>query len=397
MVDIKDFRYSFYTLALFFLLYFFLFPLVITFNDGYSYLGNNFVIDEYDFIRVLFSIIIFIFGFVSIDVLLNFKRKKQNLTIEKVDSEKQKKTNLWFLFGVIIYVAYIMYKIIFTNSAEMSYQIRSGESESNLMRFFVFNIMEAIKFSIIITLLICKQHKKLALFLIFVISSLFILSSGRLNLLLNILIVMFLFVRIRSPYISVLMFFALLVGLPLLFSLKSIIYNVSINGAIGLSDLTFKLNLDDYLRNFGHPLFSYLNVERLIDNIGYRYFLDYLQGFAFYLKLIGLDFGYSITYLNTEALMGVKESIVPPGYFAFGYAQLAEVGILLAGATYRVIGKLGEYFYKLLFNEKNNVAEFYIAFICANTFYHGDFRIFVMSIFFPFVFCCFFCKVAMND
>ena len=256
-----------------------------------------------------------------------------------------------------------------------------------MLTFFFLQLTNAIKFSLIIILLLFNDNKKVCFVLFLFILSLLVTSSGRLTLILNLMLVIIVMFRVRPTYVSLCLFPLLIIGLPLIFSLKSIIYSISVNGFVDFNYISsLRFDWSSYVMNFGHPLFSFLSVDKLVDKIGYRYFYDYLQGFLFYLKLIGLDYGNSITYFNTEIFLGVQKSIIPPSYLSFGFVQMSYFGIFISGFFYRFIGHLGWVIYRGIFiNKINNAAIFYICFMCANTFYHGDVRILVMTILFPFL------------
>lgn len=397
MGKLSDIAKSFYILSFLFLFFFYILPVILVYDRTTFFLSNEFFVTTSKLLFLLTALFIFVLGFIFFDVLTSLYPKKNHNTLHLTSTIKSQTVNYYFWLGLLIYVLYILYKVIFVDSAAMTYKIRSGEAESNLFNFFIGNVMEAIKISIILSLLITRKHKALACFMLFVVISSFILSSGRLSLILNIVVLFFIFWNVKSTLISSSMFVGVLVALPVILVMKSIIYDISMNGTLDFSNIKLVIDWDIYLMNFGHPLFSFLNVDVLISNVGYRYFWDYIQGFLFYLKLIGLDFGDSITYFNTESLLGIRASVIPPGYFTLGYAQLGLIGVFFSGLTYRFMGKLGEILYNRLFYVKNSLAEFYIAFLCANSFYHGDIRIFVMTVFFPFFFCYFFYKIALNN
>lgn len=392
-MELRDFRFSFYIQSFFFLCAFFIFPACAFFYLGYFEYGVGFEVKNGDVYFIIISVILFFLGFLSVDLLrLNVPKRKVN-----INRFKPSITSNTFLYVIItVYCCYIVYEIITTDPTEI-YKVRKGEVESNLVSFFIYNVMDAVKFSIIIFLLILGRTKTLFYFLLFIVFSLIVLSSGRLNLLLNIMLIFCIITNFKSYVVSTLMFVSLFLLLPFILSLKIIIYKWSVNGVMDLSYFFQGIDLNSYLTNFGHPLFSYLNVDNLIQDIGFRYFWDYIQGFLFYFKLLGVDFGLSITYFNTEKLLGVRESIVPPGYFAFGYVQLGLLGVFFSGALYRFMGSLGMFLYQRLFITQNRAAEVYISFICANSFYYGDVRIFVMNIFFPFLFCYFIYRFVLNE
>lgn len=393
MISLHDFKVSFYIQSSFFLFFFFILPAYFFFGETSSNYGVDFYSESESVSFILLSVFIFVLGFISFDVLSWLVPKRVNY-LSSVDYDRIT-IGKFFYIVCVGYLIYLVYQVL-TIDLNARYQVKAGERESDLLGFFIYNIMEAIRFSLIMVFLIKGYKKPLIIFLLIVICSVFALSSGRLYLMLNFMLLFCLLFRLKSYSVSLLMFFILALSLPIVLSLKRIIFNLSVNGVFDLSLASFDIDISDYLGNFGHPFFSYLNVDELVDGIGYRYFFDYIQGFLFYLKLIGLDFGLSITYFNTESLIGKKESIIPPGYFAFGYAQLGLFGVFLSGTLYRFIGFLGMILYRELFISQNRVAEVYISFICANSFYYGDVRIFVMNIFFPFLFCFLFCRFFLK-
>lgn len=381
---------SFYFSSLFFCLFFFLIPLCYVYLNGANYLGSFYEISEREFSYTLGSFCIFILGFLFFDFI--------NLLLPLRNVNTSDYWNYWggkipssvtFLWGVVL--AWILFDTI-SSSAEEIYQVRRGESSGSLIDFFILQVFNACKFTLITLLLAFGKKNHLKLLLIVIIISLLIKSSGRLSLLINFLLLIGLIGNIKSYKLSFLLTPILLISLPLVLYLKLVIYDIAVNREFDLGAiLDFSFDWGLYLTNFGHPLFSFLSVENTLNIIGYRYFYDYVQGFIFYLKLFGLDFGDSITYYNTESLLGVRESIVPPSYIAFGYIQMSLLGVFVSGFSYRLIGQLGWVLYRVFFSKHtNNVAIFYISFICANSFYHGDIRILVMTVFFPFLFLFFF-------
>ena len=115
---------------------------------------------------------------------------------------------------------------------------------------------------------------------------------------------------------------------------------------------------------------------------GFHYFWDVLQGILFYLRLVGIDMGDSLTYYNTEAILHVRQSIVPPGYMAFGYVQAGMFGVLIAGMIYRYLGFfLGKLRTRL--QGRSLASDFYLAFLAADTFYVGEPRTMVLTLALP--------------
>ena len=136
------------------------------------------------------------------------------------------------------------------------------------------------------------------------------------------------------------------------------------------------------LNNFAHPFVSYFYAPALVNEVGYRWFWDVPQGFLFYLRLFGINAGDSLTYLNTMLLIGVNESIIPPGYLAFGYVQANLFGVFLTGIFFRFTGSFAR-FIKERCLAPSAPSDFFFAFMAANTFYIGEMRGLVLTFFAP--------------
>lgn len=389
-----NYVFSYYALSSFFCVFFFIVPLYYVYLYGANYLGIRYEISNSELAWLIFSLLLFFLGFVSFDVfnrVLPVKSEFETLVV-KTEPIRNRTPIVVIILGIVVFSWLTL--DVFLSSAEETYAIRRGETTGSLLDFFMLQIFNACKFTLVILLLYFGKKKYLLLLLVFVVFTLLVKSSGRLSLLINFLLFFGLVSNIKSYKLTLLLTPLLIIFFPIVLYLKAIIYDFSINGNVDLySALNSEFDWNSYLMNFGHPLFSFLSVDKTLDLIGYRYFYDYIQGFIFYFKLIGLDFGDSITYFNTESILGVRESIIPPGYFALGYVQLSFLGVFFSGFLYRFIGHLGWLLYNKSFgNTNNNVAIFYISFICANSFYHGDVRIFVMTVFFPFLFLLLFLK-----
>lgn len=384
---------TFYWLSAFFALYFFVFPLIVSYNqDVVFYVGKIYEITSDDFYKCIYGIIIFGLGFIFFDAcrILIMKRftKVPNVINEQLHVKKNKLSIIFYIF-LFFFISYTIYQVVFINVAEIHYAVRRGEQSSDLIAFFISNVMNAIKLLLILSLLSINNRRAAFVFVLFVIITSLSQSTGRLSLLLNLCLLILIAVPMKPNKIAMLTIPGVVILMPVLFSLKEIIYSISTNGSVDFSIIDL-LGIDSmaFINNFGHPLISFINVDNLVSSYGYAYFWDYIQGFLFYFKILGIDFGLSITYFNTYVLMGVKESIIPPGYLAFGFVQLGFLGVFIAGSTYRAIGYFGERFYLSIFknHSESYAAIFYISFMCANSFYHGDFRVFVMTLFFPIIF-----------
>lgn len=379
-----SFNRSYIWLSLLFIVYFYIVPLsIISYSDIDWYVGKNLNINKSDIFLAWVSIFIFLLGWSGFD----FSYKLYNRQLQRNDSAINLNSNsvnilFWFFFAV-----YIIYSIILLSDGSRAsdiYAVRSGQSEGSLVSFFLMHVFSALKISIVIVLL-SDGRAKLAMFVLLV--SIFVAvtgATGRASLMVSLCLFFIVSFRFSSGFISKLAFYCSVLLLPVILNLKSIIYSIAVEQSFpSIIDIfTGDVDYHLYLLNFGHIAYSMLNVDSLIDLVGYRYFYDYIQGFLFYFKLFGWDVGSSITYFNTESIMGVHSSIIPPGYLAMGYVQLGLLGVFFSGALYRLIGYLCEYVYNKIGNG-NSASCFYLSFIAANSFYHGDVRIMVMTIFFP--------------
>lgn len=391
LVFMAGFNKTFYALSAFFCVYFFIVPMMVAYSvGGINYLGKYYAFGNEEFVFSLSGLIIFVIGFVSFDLCKLFFKSKTTY-VKKLNEIEFERFNFLFYFILLTFIFYNIYISFFTNIAELTYAVRQGEVESDHFDFFLSNINSSIKFFLILSLLYFERNKLVILLVVFVVFNLMLQSSGRLTLLINFLLLFLLFFKVKPVYLALSMIPFFIVIIPLVTAMKSLIYLASVGDGITF-DLIYKVffefDFEAFIQQFSHPFISFLNADKLVGLIGYRFFWDYIQGFLFYFKIIGLDNGLSITYFNTSNLMGIEKSIIPPGYLALGYVQLGFLGVFIAGVTYRFIGDIGRRFYLSFFSSvhKSKVAEFYIAFMCANSFYHGDFRIFVMSLFFPMIF-----------
>ena len=137
--------------------------------------------------------------------------------------------------------------------------------------------------------------------------------------------------------------------------------------------------------NFGHVFISFQVVDSLIEKVGFRYFYDYIHGFMFYLRVLGFQVGDSLTYYNTEILIGERVSIIPTGFLSFGYVQFGFVGIIASGVFYRFVGHFTEALSNKLFFS-GRMPGFYLSFIAANTFYVGEVRTIILAFLMPVMF-----------
>ncbi|MCQ9246393.1 hypothetical protein NQ041_14475 [Vibrio diabolicus] len=373
----------FYSLSFFYLSYFFIFPLFLSLKyEGVEFASYYFLIDDYSRRLVLMATPFFIFGFVSYDFFKSIFLKKEKV-VSFSFRYNENKIGIIVNFLLCVYFSYILLNLLDSGRAEYIYSVRSGEADSNLLDFFFSQLMSAFKFVCLVLLLILNRKKMASVLIMITLISLLLTGGGRFNILLHFLVLLVVLFKLNDFKLSIILYISFPFFIPFMFVLKAIVFSISSGNFFDyLDNIDFGFAFQSYITNFGHPFISMLEVDRTIEIVGYRYFYDFIQGFLFYFKLIGFDFGDSITYFNTESLINRRESIIPPGYLAMGYVQLGFLGVYFSGWLYRMIGLIGENIIRLS-EVDNNSMNFFVAFVMANSFYHGDVRIMVMSIFFP--------------
>ena len=306
--------------------------------------------------------------------------------MKKVSSKKikNKKTleplvlngNFFFWFIFLIYHIYVLY-IFFVSDIYQSILVRRFEIEGSHLFYFLRIVMNSLKIFLLVYI-VSNFNKWFAV--VFLATSLYVEfmgGIGRFIFLINFLVIILIITGMKAKKTAWFVFFGSALFIPIFIDMKSILFSIATNQNLLLS---YAIDKYAFIANFGHPVISVMEVEGLVDLVGYRYFYDYIHGFLFYLKVFGLDFGYSLTYYNTYNLLGMLESLVPPGYLAFGYVQLGFPGVFISGMFYRFVGYLFEKII-ILYNIKSEALIFFFAFFAANTFYHGEIRVMVMSVF----------------
>lgn len=377
----NDFDRVFYVLSLFFVTYFFLVPLLFLQLKPTTEFLNLSLNDPIRIYQACWLFIVFCLGFFVYDLLV--KLFPSGLNINRSFIRAEKLNNLFFIFCFLFFLFFIYQYINLSERQEELYAIRKGEVKGSHL-YFLFGILSGVIKLVLVYLLIKSDKKVLTItFLLCALYIDFMSSIGRTSLLVWVSIVFLYFSKMKAIRYAWFCLFAFALFLPLIITLKSIIYIISANKGLDLNDfLLLDFDYNSYMNNFGHPLVSLLYADKLVDNIGFRFFYDYVQGFLFYLKPFGVDAGDSITYYNTEVLMGTKQSIIPTGFLAFGYVQLHFIGVFISGIFYRLMGVIGKKVYYRVGNN-NEAIKFSLCFFSANTFYHGDIRVMVLSFFLP--------------
>ena len=379
----NSFDAVFLSLAFFFLFYFYLLPLLFVYLDpeAVSYHGVPLNSESRIFLAT-FSLIFFLSGFFSIDIMRRIYGKVRVEKSEKMNSDNGKVT--WF-FWCLVFVFFIVlgYKL-YTIDPNINYAVRRGEIKGNHLDYLGTLIFEMLKIAVVFAAVSLVKRRAI----VFALLILFVLvdiksAVGRTNLLLSLSLILLFMSNIKAINYSRICFWLFFLMLPLVLSLKHIIFMISTNNFE--SGFFSSFDFDLYMANFGHPLASMMYSRELMDVAGVGYFSGYFNSVLFYLKFFGFNVDYSLTYYNTYVLLGAKESNIPPGHLAFGYVQLSFIGVLVSGYVYRMLGVFASVVYRKL-NVDNEAVKFYLAFIAANSFYHGDFRILLLTIIIPLLF-----------
>jgi len=372
----------FVKLSVIFISVFYLIPLyMLTFCGGFFY-GLKFVnVDSPGVIRASAAIAIFVLGYFLPDLVNVIRRKASSDSVAESPAYEVNRKSVFLIFfaGMVCFAFYRA----FAPSSDDLYNVRKGLDEGNHLLFLISIVSTTLMISAFF-LCIAARWKALALVCITLIVIGYCLASpGRTTLSLTIILSLIFVFRLSPKVLVATLPLAILLLFPIIINGKELIYKVIVLGDFhSIFDLyRFEsLDGDDVFSNLAHPLVSMIYADDLISVAGQRYFYDYIQGFLFYFRVFGIDFGNSLTYFNTYAILGINESIVPPGYVAFGHAQFPYIGIIVSGFFYRMTFRIfsRSALYKIAGGRE---MIFYGSFICANTFYIGDIRQLVISFF----------------
>ena len=384
----NDFSSNFIFLSLFFMGLFYLFPLLYFWEkDAIHYARVTRWYSEGDYNRAAAAFVLFLAGFFFVE-LLKVTRKKKRIEYEDgraVDSKDASRKSSYFFFFLFLTASAAAVYFYINNTAEKTLLARQGEAVIGWGDYFLSVLM--VSLSIFLFLFSIKNQKKAFIWLclgLVLVSSVAI--GGRTRLLLAISLMFLCLVNIRAKKISIIVMVLFIFMVPIVANLKTVMYMIIVHKDIPdiAGYYTNWSGLSKVMANFSHPVISIMNVDEMSRELGFRYFYDYLHGILFYLKVFGIDLGPSLTHFNTRTVIGIDESIIPTGYLAFGYMQLGYAGVFVSGFFYRMIGVLTKkaYHYTQLETESS---KFYFSFMGAYSFYHGDIRIMVMTLFLPIV------------
>lgn len=383
---------DFVRIAVTFMAIFFLIPaLMFISSEGYFYLYKNRELDHLKLLNALFCFYCFLLGFFAAGKY-KFTVKKQNKYYSH-DAENSKNFERIEISKLkLIYLSAATVLLLAFNQAvqpdvDTLYSVRQGDVEISPV-FLLLSIATNSAALSLFFLFIKARWRVFALVIIFylIIESL-TAAAGRTTTILFICLAGIYLTNIRINRLTFFMPIIFVISLPIILIGKNIIFIIGSGGEIpNLYELLSNINnpRELYFTNFAHPFISMYEVWGTLELSGFRYFFDLPHGWLFYLRAFGLDMGSSLTYFNSENLLGIHESIVPTGYLAFGFIQAAYFGVIFMGALYR-------YLYGIIINmiffriAKSESFLFYAAFLSANTFYTGEMRTLVLSFFLPIV------------
>lgn len=385
MLNKHSYNRVFYYLAFFYVIYFYIMPLLLVALNDFNVVTSYLILNvEAKYFSAVVGFAVFFFGFVFYDLFKLFFRNTRIVSSRDI-GYVYGRLNWFFYVLVCVYIVYLIVLLADGSRIAHAYDVRQGKSDGNIFAFLVDNLFLAIKLSLIVVSIKFFDRRIVASFVAFAAFVEILGGIGRANLIFNFVIFLMLIFNFRASFVAKSMIVLAALFIPIILSMKRIIYVLSTSGSVDFSSVDFNdLDYTAIFSNFGHPLISFFQKDELVDITGYRYFYDVFQGFIFYFRVFGFNVDGSITYYNTKNLMGSFESVIPPGYLAFGYVQLSYLGVFIAGSFYRAVGRLGQFVYEKI-SYQNEVSKFIFSYICANSFYHGDFRIMVLSIFFPFI------------
>jgi hypothetical protein len=365
-----------------FILLFYLMPLWIASNTGSLRLGTAyFQFSPAAIHRAGNGIVLFCGGYAFMGWLSWLVRRRSQLksaVARNTISGPVEFAAMILLLGLAIYALY-------NGLYEETISIRRGEQQEVSYVFATFLI--STYYIGCFYVLQALEEKKIWKAILWTAISVFLSINfvGRALLLLVLALPIIHYVR-RAEIAFALIIICVAAFLPVIASGKQIIYVIMSHGDVygAVADAYQSgISLFDIFGDISHLVVSYDYAPSLVHELGgYRFFWDIPQGFIFYLRLFGFDTAYSLTYYNTEAIYRIRESIVPPGFVAFGYIEASLPGVIIAGMMFRLIGDwVGRLRARL---PRGSLAtDFYFAFLAANSFYIGEPRALVLTLAFP--------------
>lgn len=140
----------------------------------------------------------------------------------------------------------------------------------------------------------------------------------------------------------------------------------------------------DVVRTYSHPTTSiHASLAHAGSKIPYRLFSDLPLSVLFFLRVVGVEFDYGITYYNTLLAEGELSSSIPPGIVASGYYQLGWLGMVVWVSLYGCVCRLAnDYLRQMTVIRGFSGVYVFAAFVLGNFVMVGDPRVYVIRLFF---------------
>ncbi len=374
-------------LSIFFTFMFFALPLILIYYYGsFRYIGLPVIFSQSDFFLCLQSLFLFALGFWVLDIKQTFKIKASSVDIvSRVGNITRTATSTNADYAIMATITFTALYFYFSSSYFEFIDGRQEKSDANQIVGLAIISIYFLGTMTLITL-VNKKRYAVATMHFFLLSYVALNFAGRVQIILVLLLPILHYFKTFRTF--ALFFMTMIIVLfPIILNGKSIVYTL-FNDPSSLMYIgqyyQIDIDMDNLLSNLGHPIVSLHYSEVTINRIGYRWFWDIIQGFLFYTRIFGFDAELSLTYLNTETIFFVRDSIIPPGYLAFGYIQAGYLGVFVMGIFFRMTGLLAERVNDI-WNDELFGREFLLAFLAANTFYAGEVRVLVLTFFLPLI------------
>lgn len=154
----------------------------------------------------------------------------------------------------------------------------------------------------------------------------------------------------------------------------------------------------DLFANFSYPYISLYNAIEAIEAnfIELRWFKDIPLGIIFYLRMIGIETDFTITYYNTQVLTGRMISHVPPGLLGLGIYSMGITGAVLVSFVFGLTLKNLDRFFRTYGTSIAALVIYFMSGILISGFLgNGDLRVWIIKIL-PIAFAAFFFKTLKN-
>lgn len=309
--------------------------------------------------------------------------------------------NVWWIIGSIGLLSYLMFMMVYGFDVVLSGNIRyfDREDTSQMGAFFlygrsflwmsffaasalmviyrksIFNSTWGVGYMILLCLAMfvtIQGASRAAYALIFIIPYLVLCYEKK---------------RIHRPLYAIMV---VSVGLLMLFVGRTVIGHIIFDSSanileeiyVALTDYDFNTAIEFLSAAYSHPLASLHGAIRYAGNVvDYRFFYDVPLGFLFYLKLVGIDAGSSITYHNTYLSLREYSSTIPPGIIAAGYFQLGILGVVIWMLGFGAFSKKMDSYVKSMtvFPGMSGVY-IYAGFVLGNFVMAGDPRVYAIRV-----------------